>query len=253
MNLRYILLPFILLFAFSFSAFAQTSGDLARADSLFKNYQEQEALRAYNQILEQDPDNFEALWHSSLLYSRLGNQFEEEDKEKKYYMTAKERAEQALAIDPVHTQSNFVMSVAMGQMALIVGAKERVAASRDIKKYADRSIEADSTNPGPWHVLGRWHYEISDLNFAERLAANVLFGGVPSGASKEKGAEYIEKAIDINPNFLLYYYDLAKTYEELGEEDKAIATCQKAIQRPNVAPDDPKIKDDCRELIDDLR
>lgn len=232
--------------------FSQTSAEMARADSLFENYHQQEALDAYNQILEDDPKNLSALWHSSLLYSRLGNEFDDEDQQKEYFNKAKARAERALEVDPLHTQSNFVMAVAMGRMALIVGAKERVAASRDIKKYAERSLEADSSNAGAWHVLGRWNYEISDLNFAERLAANVLFGGIPEGASNEKAAEYIEKAIELNPDMLLYYYDLAKVYDELGQEEQAVATCREALEMPSRAPEDDDTKEDCRELIDDL-
>lgn len=232
---------------------AQTSAKLARADSLFANYEQQAALDAYNQVLQHDPENFSALWHSSLLYSRIGNEFDDGDKKKEYFNTAKERAQRALQVDPLHTQSNFVMAVAMGRMALIVGAKERVAASRDIKKYAERALEADSSNAGAWHVLGRWNYEISDLNFAERLAANVLFGGIPEGASNEKAAQYIETAIELNPDMVLYYYDLAKVYEALDQQEQAIQACEAALQKPSHAPDDDKIKEDCRELIDDLR
>lgn len=240
-------------FCFAFlSLQAQTSSQLAHADSLFNNYEQQEALDAYKQILQDDPENFSALWHSSLLYSRLGNEFDDDDKKKEYFNKAKEQAQAALDVDPQHTQSNFVMAVAMGRMALIVGAKARVAASRDIKEYAERALKADSSNAGAWHVLGRWNYEISDLNFAERLAANVLFGGIPEGASNENAVKDIKKAIKLNPDMVLYYYDLAKAYEALDQEDEAIATCREALQKPSHAPDDDKVKDGCRELIEDL-
>lgn len=245
---------FLLMFTFFANpAFSQTSEQLQRADSLFKNYQEEAALEAYNQVLQEDPDNLSALWHSSLLYSRIGNRLEDEEQEKKYYNLARDRAERALNEDSTDSQANFVMAVAMGRMALIVGSRERVAASRDIKKYAERALEADSSNAGAWHVLGRWNLEISDLNFAERLAANVLFGGIPEGASVEKAVEYIQKAIDLNPDFILYYYDLAKAYERLDQEEQAISTCQQALELPTRAPGDDNVKDDCRELINDLQ
>lgn len=247
------LLFLLMITFFSGPAVAQTSAQLHRADSLFDNHREEAALEAYNQVLQDEPDNLSALWHSSLLYSRIGNRLEDEQQEKKYYNMAKNRAQHALNEDSTDSQANFVMAVAMGRMALIVGARERVAASRDIKKYAERALEADSSNAGAWHVLGRWNMEISDLNFAERLAANVLFGGIPEGASTEKAVEYIQKAIDLNPDFLLYYYDLAKAYEQLDEEEQAIATCRQALELPTVAPGDEKIKADCRELIEDLQ
>ncbi len=250
--MRNTLLALLLMGLCAGTAAAQMNSQMARADSLFDNYEEKQALKAYEKVLQDDPKNLKALWHSSLLYSRVGNRFDEEQKEKEYYNLAKERAEQALDVDSSDTNANFVMAVAMGRMALIAGSKERVAASRDIKKYADRSIQADSTNPGPWHVLGRWNYEIANLNFAERLAANVLFGGVPDGASTENAVEHINKAIELNPKFVLYYYDLAKAHEELGEDEKAIAACKTALEKPTLAIDDEKVKEDCRELIDDL-
>ena len=232
--------------------FAQAPDGLAHADSLFDNYQEKESLAAYNEVLDENPNNLSALWHASLLYSRIGNRLDDDDEMKMYYNNAKDLAQRALAVDSTSADANFVMAVAMGRMALIVGSRERVAASRDIKKYADRALEADSTNAGAWHVLGRWNYEISNLNFAERLAANVLFGGIPEGASTEKAVEYINKAIALNPKFVLYYYDLAKAYEELGEDEQAVEACKTGLEKSTLLPGDEIIHEDCRELIDDL-
>src|SRR5699024_8012272 len=132
-----------------------------RADSLYQDYEEEQALDLYLQILEEQPQNFEALWRSSFLYSRIGNRFDDEDKQEQYFKKAIDFAEQALEIDSSHTQSNFSMAVAMGRKALIAGARDRVAAARDIKKYVDRSLKYDSTNAGAWHVLGRWHFKIA--------------------------------------------------------------------------------------------
>ena len=226
---------------------------LAAADSLFEHYQWQEALDAYNQILAGDTDNFDALWRSSLLYARIGNGFEEEVKQRNYFKKAEKRAWHALQVDSTNSQSNYVMAVAMGRMALIGGAKERVAASRAIKKYGELALKYDSTNAGAWHLLGRWNYEVSNLNFAERLAANVLFGGLPDGASTDTAAQYIERAIELKDDYLLYYYDLARVYDELDKDQQAITVCQKVLEMPDKSPDDPEIKADCQNIINDLQ
>ncbi|MCW9707161.1 hypothetical protein [Fodinibius salsisoli] len=222
-----------------------------RADSLYEKHEEEQALELYEQILTKSPENFEALWRGSFLYSRLGNRQEGKDRQKEYYNKAIDLAEQALAVDSTHTQSNFVMSVAMGRKALISGAREKVSASRAIKKYADRAIEYDSTNAGAWHVLGRWHFKVANLSWLERAAANTLFGGIPD-ASNEKAAEYIQKAITLDEDYVLYYFDLARAYRELDKEVQAIETCQKAIELPVLVPGDMEIKQQCKELIEDL-
>lgn len=222
-----------------------------RADSLYEAHQEAEALELYQQVLAESPKNFQALWRSSFLYSRLGNRQDREDTQKKYYNKAISLAKRALAVDSTHTQSNFVMAVAMGRKALISGSREKVSASRAIKRYADRAIKYDSTNAGAWHVLGRWHFKVANLSWLERAAANTLFGGIPD-ASNEKAAEYIRKAISLDEQYVLYHYDLARVYRELGRKVQAIETCQKAIELPVLVPGDMKIKEQCKELIEEL-
>ncbi len=232
---------------------AQQSGDslAAKADSLYEAYAEEEALEIYQKILDKDPDNYEALWRASFLNSRIGNRKEGEDLQREYFNQAIDLAEQALEADSTNARSHFVMSVAMGRKALIAGARDRVAASRDIKTHVDRALANDSTHAGAWHVLGRWHFKVANLSFVERLAANTLFGGIPGDASNQKAAQSIERAIDLNDRYVLYYHDLAMVYDEMGEKQKAIEACRKALELQNLAPDDPALKRECREWIDD--
>lgn len=230
----------------------QTPDSLAiKADSLYEAYAEEEALEAYEQILENDPDNFEALWRASFLNSRIGNRREGEDRQREYYNRAINLAEQSLNVDSTNAQSHFVMSVAMGRKALIAGARDRVAASRDIKRHVDRALAHDSTHAGSWHVLGRWHYKVANLSFVERLAANTLFGGIPGDASNEKAAKFIERAIELNDQYVLYYHDLAMVYDEMGETQRAIEACQNALELESLSPDDAIFKEECREWIKD--
>lgn len=221
------------------------------ADSLYQAFEEEESLAAYEKLLEIDADHYKSLWRSSFLYSRIGNRLDGKKNQREYYEKAKKLAEQALDVDSTDTQSHFVMSVAMGRMALISGAKERVAASRSIKKHADRALHFDSTNAGAWHVLGRWHFKVANLSFVERLAANTLFGGIPGDASNEKAAESIERAIEFNDKYVLYFHDLAMVYDEMGKGEQAIASCKTAIEKINLTPDDPGLKEDCRNWVED--
>lgn len=225
----------------------------AKADSLYESYEEKEALKAYESILEDEPENYKALWRTSFLYSRIGNRKDRTEEQKEYFNKAISLAERALRVDSTDVHSNFVMSVAMGRKALIASTRERVAASRDIKKYVDRALEYDSTHAGSWHVLGRWHFKVANLNFVERLAANTLFGGIPGEASNQKAAEAIEKAIELKDKYVLYYHDLAMVYNEIGETDKAIQACQMALKQETLTPDDPRLKDECRSWMEDWK
>lgn len=225
----------------------------AKADSLFKNFDEEGALQVYEQILEKHPADYETLWKASLLYSRVGYRLEAKDDQEKFYSKAKMMAEQALKHDRAGTNAHFAMAVAWGRMAQISGARDRVAASKVIKKHVDQSIKADSTNSGAWHILGRWHFKIANLSFIERLAANTLYGGIPRDASNGSAEEAIKKAIELNPRYPLYYYDLALVFDERGEEEQAMKTCREALKLEPAGPDDKRHKENCRELIRDLQ
>lgn len=247
-KVSFFIIPYLVFF--TSVLYSQEINKIAQqADSMYAEHEENQALKLYTQILNQNPDHYKALWRSSFLYSRIGNRLEDKDEQKEYFNQAIDIAERALAVDSTDSQSNFVMAVAMGRKALVSGARDRVAASRDIKKYADRALEIDSTNSGAWHVLGRWHLKVANLSWVERLAANTLFGGVPGDASNEKAAESIQKAISLNDQYIRYHYDLAQVYHELGRDKQAIETCQKAIELPVLTADDVNLKKKCEEFI----
>lgn len=250
--MKYFISLFLLIFFIAPESLAQQVDEdlVSRADSLYDAFEEKEALSIYEEILEDHPENYKALWRTSFLYSRIGNRLDDEDQQEEFFKQARDLAEKALEINPDGAWSNFVMAVAMGRMALISGAKDRVEASREIKKYANRAIEIDAEHAGAWHVLGVWHYQVANLNFLERTAARTLFGGLPD-ASNEEAIEALERAIELTPQYVLYHHDLAMAYEEAGNESAAIEACETALQKENISPDDEKLKNECREWIND--
>lgn len=246
----------LLSFACSFTAFAQSNNaneTLQKANQLFSEYKEPQALEAYLSVLKSEPENCTALWNASYLYSRIGNRFDEKKKKVEYFKKAKELAEKALKVDSTDANSNFAMSVAMGRMALISSAKARVAASADIKHYAEQALKYDPHHAGAWHVLGRWNYKVANLNFAERFAAKVLFGGLPKGASDQNAINDYKKAIEYDGNTMMYYIDLAKVYKAEDQDQEAIQTLQKMLQLQPKTPDDPGFVEEAHKMLKKLK
>lgn len=87
-------------------------------------FREQEALEKYLEVLRYQPRHLTALCKTSELYNILGKRQQAKDKQKQYYLLAKKYAEQALRVNPNHAEANFVMSIAMGRMALISSGKK---------------------------------------------------------------------------------------------------------------------------------
>lgn len=234
-------------------AYTQSAQALIAEGKKFKDMnKEEQALPFFVKAAEVEPNNYEALWNASLLMSRIGNRQTEVGMKTNYFRNAKDYAQKAVKVNPNDAEGYYVLSVAFGRIALIAGSKEKVAASTDIKENATKATQLNPNHAGAWHVLGLWNYKVMDLNFVERGFANLLFGGLPEGASNENAVECFNKAIKLNPSNVLYYKDLARAYVALNKTDDARRTCEKCLSLPSVGLDDAGYKKDCQEIKDDL-
>ncbi len=231
---------------------AQTADDLLKQGAqLVRSLKEEDARQQYMAVLVIQPDNLEALIWCSDLSSRIGNRQTDNGKQKDLYAAAESYAEKALKVDTTSSDANLVMAIALGRVALTESAKKKVAHVRDIRNYCDRAIQLNHNNYRAWHVLGKWNYEVANLNGMERAAAKVLFGGLPDGSVKEAIRCY-EKCRALNPNFLLNYLELAKAYKDDDQNEKSLATLQTLVRLPVQSEDDPGIKAEGRKTLDNM-
>jgi regulator of microtubule dynamics protein 3 len=234
---------------------AQIKELIASADKLRDANNEALAITKYDAVLKLDPTHYEALHSISLMYSRVGNRFGAEDQAKKveFFNKAKSYAEKAMQANPTDAEGQFVMGVAMGRMALISDAKGRVAASKDIKKYAEAAIRYNPQHAGAWDILGRWNTKVANLSFAEKAAANLLFGGVPEGASNENAIRCFQNALTYKPNYILYMYDLATSYYQVKNIAKCKELLNALIALPPVTLDDPGTQKEAKMMLSSIK
>lgn len=250
--MKILLYYFFMLPFFVLAQPAQVAKLISEAKALEQQLDEEGALQRYLEVLKLDPNNFDATWNTSFLYAKIGNRQIDIPTKTKYFSTSRNYAAKALQLNPKNADANYVMAVALGRMALIAPPKEKVAASRDIKKYAELAIQYNPAHSGAFHVLGLWNYEVASLNFAERSAAKYLFGGIPSGSMDEAIMNYVQ-AIKLDPGYILYYLDLARALAAKNNKDQAIRTLQKAQTLPIKTEDDPAYLTQCKTLLDQLK
>lgn len=213
---------------------------------------ENAAFNKFKEILKLQPTNIYSLNKCSELCSRIGKRQTENKVISDYYEAAKTYAGISLKIDPNNAESNCVMAIALGRSSLNKSGKEKIISAREIKVYVDRSIKNDPQNFKAWHVLGRWNYELGNLNFIERTAAKLLYGSIPEGSFKQAIVAF-EKSNSISDGFILNYFELAKAYNKNDEKDKAIYTINKMLLIPNHTEDDAAIKEDARRLLKSIQ
>lgn len=209
---------------------------------------ENAAFQKFKEILKIQPLNIYALSKCSELCSRIGKRQQDKKVMSDYYEAAITYAAIALKLDPNNSEANCVMAIALGRSTLNKGGKEKIANAKEIKRFVDLAIKNDPQNFKAWHVLGRWNYELSNLNMIERTAAKILYGTLPI-ASLKLAILAFEKTNSITSGFILNYLELAKAYNKNDETRKAIATLNKMLQMPNHTEDDPSIKEEARRLL----
>lgn len=244
------ILTLLLIFSAALTMQAQTVEELrTSAEKLKSIYSEPAALAQYLKILDTAPNDYDALWNASFLLSKIGNRIADEEQKSKYFNKAKDLAEKAIKANSQDAEGYFVMSVALGRIALIAGARDRVAASKSIKEYAQLALKYNGQHAGAWDVLGRWNFKVANLSFAERAAADMLFGGAPKGATDENAVKCYRTAIQIEPEYILYYHDLGEvllSMEAWGECKKIL---NQGLALKSVTPDDDGHKTKMREML----
>ena len=215
------------------------------------NYEE--SLKLYDQVLQNDPSNYEAIWNVSFLESKIGNRETNKKVKEVHFKKALSLAEKALEMNPNSVYSYYVYGVALGRMGDISGAKERVQNATKIKEKVEYGLKIDSTHAASWHLLGRLHYRLDNLNMAEKAAAAILFGGLPKGVSTEEAVNAYSAAGRHRPNYILYKLDLAVALIRLGKKNEARDVLNAAIKIPPYTEDDPSHLEDCKSLLKKLK
>lgn len=235
------------------SSWAQDPAELVKeAERLELSWKEEPALEKYKQALSSDPRNVHILCRLSELSNLIGRRQSSKDKQRVYYKAALEYAQKALKLEPSSSEANFVMSLAMGRLAQTGGGEQRINAVRDIRQYAQRSVELDPKNYKGYHVLGKWHREVSNLNALEKWLVKVTYGGLPP-ASLEEAIRFYEKSKVLNPSFLLNYLELAKVYQEKDQLSKSKELLAHMLKLPAIHSDDTRIKNEASKMLREIQ
>jgi len=248
MNKRMIFVLVAAFFALSAGfAFAQTVDEhLKKGDEYYTQLDNAKAMEEYLAAVQADPNNYEAAWKACRAMLDIGELTdiktkEGEAKQKKYYKDSEAYGRKAVALNPNDTWGHFYLSAALGQYGLLLGKKEQIAMSREVKTEIEKAIQLDPNNDLAYHALGRWHRAIAEIGGAKRLFGSIFFGSIPKGSFEESAAA-LKKATELKPEFIEHHLQLARTYMEMDKYKEAVDAYQKAIDLPAATAKDPDYK-----------
>ncbi len=234
-----LILPFIIQFL---GISAQDINSIVReADRLEDLPNETAAFNKFREVLKINPTHIYSLAKASQLSSRIGARETIPKTRDSWYTTAITYANKAVTLAPLDDDANVAVAMALGKASLTKSGKEKLKSAKEIKKRVDIALKTNPNNYLAWHILGRWHYEISNISSVERTAAKIFYGPIPAGSVKN-AIMYFEKARTLMPHFILNYVELAKAYHKDGQVSKAISLLNAIQSFPLNTEDDARLK-----------
>jgi tetratricopeptide (TPR) repeat protein len=225
---------------------------IAMGDVFYAKLQDAEALKFYLPAEKLEPNNARLLEHISREYRHLMSDTPSAQEKFRLGSTAVDYARRAVTLDPNDAEAQLAIAISYGKLEPLEGNREKFAAVHIIKDAVDKVIKLDPRNDLGWHILGRWHERLAEVNPVLRAMAQVAFGKLPD-STHEEAATCFEKAIALNPNRLMHYVELGLVYAQMGRTDDARRLISTGLSMPNTEKDDPEIKLQGREVLKTLR
>ncbi len=213
---------------------------------------EKAALIKFREAQKLKPTDLTVLCKCSDLSGSIGNKEKSLKLRNKYFETSLSFAKIACNTYPKSDEANVSMSIALGRIALTKNGKDKIELVKDIKSYADNAIKLNPNNAIAWHVLGKWYYEISNLNFIEKNAVNLFFGKLPE-ASFQKSINAFEKAKILSKDFMQNYLELARAYKKTGQNRLALSNLNDLIKLPAKTQNDILLINEAKLLLNSIQ
>jgi tetratricopeptide (TPR) repeat protein len=221
---------------------AESPDDLiAKGDAFDGKFDATEALQFYLPAEKLQPTNVHVLVCIARQYRYLLADARTPEEKLRLGGIALNYAQKAAALAPENSEAQLSVAISYGKMLPFMDTKSQFRASPYIKAYAEKAIRLDPDNDLAWHVLGRWHRTLSDVNMLKRTLASFMYGQLPK-TTTEKAVSCFEKALEINPHRLMHYVELGRAYAQMGKTEEARRFIEKGLSMPSVEKDDPETK-----------
>jgi len=203
-------------------------------DSYYVKFDLQNAYSFYKKAFELKPKDYRALLKITRVSNDLGEYYKElHEKElaEKEINQAVANAEMFYSLFPDSAKVYTYLAWSYGNLAMFKGGKEKIKLANKIRENGMKAIKMDSTDYLPYIIFGIYNRQIGSLNWFEKLFANTFFGDVPGG-SIEESLKLFNKALELQPDMIVAYYQLSRTYREMDEIEKEIKMLRKVIELP---------------------
>ena len=250
MTKGYILL-IMQVFLFTAVSLAQADFDyLSEGDMYHAKFDNFNAAASYEKALKDSPNSYLALSKLTLACNDAGEELldlKNRNEAQGYIERAVNAADTMQKKFPDSALTYTYLALSYGNIAMFKGGKEKIKYAFKVKLNAEKAIQMNPHDVFPYIIMGIYYREAARLNWFEKIFAKSFLGGVPEGTFEES-KQMFYKALSIDPNIIIAYYHLSKTFRYMDDNKDELYCLDKVIQLPtrNFRDKYAKIKADKR-------
>ncbi|MES2775859.1 MAG: hypothetical protein V4722_16915 [Bacteroidota bacterium] len=242
----------ICLLAATFFAQAQDAETLMKEGLRYEQQlKDTMAIGKYAKALLMQPSNIKAAIKCAEMNCSIGARQTNPAEKTKYYTEAKRYSDAALQLDSNNADANYITAVVYGKLTEVETSNDKMVEDvKNIKVFADKSLTINPNHGKAWYVIGKWHYEVLNLNVFKKAAVKLFYGGLPK-ATIDTAIACFEKCKTLEPYLAMNYLALGKAYYYNKQYEKALAALQQCAKCPTLLPEDRTTKDEAKKMVID--
>ncbi|MDQ7817752.1 MAG: tetratricopeptide repeat protein [Melioribacteraceae bacterium] len=254
---KYLFALTTILFLFTGYITAQTVEQLIQeCDNYYSQFNNEKALEVLLKAEKQESENWEVVWRLSRTYVDIGDKMPtstsaQEDAQLATYQKALEFADKAIKLDQNKSISFLRRAIANGKIALFKGVFSVAGVVNSVRADVEKAIQL---NNGDNFIMGVSHYVLARTHAKTsekwKPARSILGLG---WADNEIAIHEFKKAIELYPNYVMFYVDYANSLIREDEYKTAREMLNKALTITNAHQDDDKRKTEAKQILIDIK
>jgi tetratricopeptide (TPR) repeat protein len=228
---------------------ARGAGDwIEQGDALDRQFKSAQALTAYEKALAANPNDADLLRKISKQYVEMVLDAPSKKERLRLAQLGYDTALQAKKLAPNDPEVRVTVAIAAGRLAFYSEPRRRLELSSVVRSESAEAVKLNPRFALGWHVLGRWNYEIANLNPVLRVLAEAVYGKMPP-ASNDEAIRSLSRAVELEPNNALFHAELGRAYLAAGRKEEAKRELQKSLTLPRRSRDDAGAQDRAKQAL----
>jgi len=206
------------------------------------------ALKSYQEADRLSPDNADILCRLAKQYCDSIRLAKTKAEKKDLAQKALDCGLRAVKAAPQSPKAHCCLAVCYAKNFPYSDNQTKVDYSRQIKAEAEKAIEIDPKFDLAYHMLGRWNFEVSNMNFFVKSMVKIAYGGLPK-ASKKQAIDNFKQAVELMPNRIINHLQLARLYHVTDQETMVAPELQQCAALTPIDMDDKDGQDLAKKIL----